>query len=77
MPRFEHYISDDTGVIVEFDYSAGQKEILYPAENSQPGYPPEVEITGVFISNDDILSCLNSYCLEMLICACWDNLTET
>ena len=74
MPIFKHYIADDTVVYVEFDYSREQKEILWPAEKSQPGIPAEVEVTGVFVSEDDISSCLNEECLQKLEESCWDNL---
>jgi len=62
MSDFKSHIGDDTEVVIEYDYEPGQKEIIHPVDDSQPGYDATIEINFVMLGEDDILGdlCTNT-----------------
>jgi hypothetical protein len=74
--KFKHWIGENTEVVVCCDYDPPQKQILYPNEKAQPGYEAKIEVTEVFIGDDDVYGCLTEECIGGLCDAAWDNLPE-
>ena len=74
--KLAHYIGDEMEVIVEYDFSAGQKEILYPNDKAQPGEEPEVTINGVFVGEADIYDVLSTDCIKQLEEAAMEHYSE-
>jgi len=74
--KLNHHIGEDTSVVIQFDYTPEQEEIIYPDEKSQPHYPAQIEINQVLIGDDDIKECLNEGCLDDLEIACWGHIAE-
>lgn len=67
--------STEETVLVEFDYSPGQKTILNPVDKSQEGIEPSVELTSVTLHGGEILSGLSQTQYDELIEQCWDYMT--
>jgi hypothetical protein len=45
---------EDCDLLIEYDYSPEQKEIIHPVDNSQQGFPAAVDIYAVFALNGEL-----------------------
>ena len=63
---------EDTEVTVEFDLSPEQKQILYPNDDAQPGFPAEIEIySAIDHVGVDWLDSLSRSEHQQLMDDCW------
>lgn len=69
---FTGIIGDNTEVDLKCEYSPAQKEILYPAESSQEGFPAELSVYAVLIGKDDIKPDLKKETIERLEESAWE-----
>jgi hypothetical protein len=57
---------------VAWELDKGQKEILYPNDEAQPGFPAEVNIEGVYLDDIDIRDNLTDDQLNHLKDQIWE-----
>jgi len=65
-------VERDVDVTILFDFDGGQKQVLYPADNAQPSYPPEVTINQVLYKGVNIKDRLSLQNIDSLEGICWD-----
>ena len=70
MTTLETYL--ELPVTIEFDVDPGQKLIMYPNDDAQPGYDPEIEINSVTHKGKDVL--ISEETGDALRQECWDYL---
>lgn len=70
-----HLGDDELPVEVYFDYDPGQKEILNPAEDSQPGYDPFITVNSIVVKYSltkqaEIMDCLSEEIIYNIEASC-------
>lgn len=63
--------TEESDVQVEFDCIEGQKEILHPADNAQPGIEPSIELTSVKLSGNEVVANLSLNQYEDIVEQAW------
>ena len=63
-------------VRVEFDYEAGEKEVLHPVDKAHPGSEDKIIVNSVLSDNGEYLDALDDADLEIIETECQEHLDE-